>query len=150
MPFDIRTAPNRNPLATISDFLTQLRGFLGRLFEAPKEFGLEYVYDIQTEIMTAFHEETVRSFETTQAQLSDADPEKLYEHGLTGHSLHAKMMGINVISDAVNRHALRAIRYLLSLVNSILGSIASIAGAAGAIKEIKDLFENTTDFATGQ
>ncbi|MCK0138430.1 hypothetical protein [Aliiroseovarius sp. F47248L] len=150
MPFDIKIAPNRNPLDTISDFLKQLKDFLGRLFETPVEFGLEYNYDIQTEIMTAFQEETVRSFETTQTQLRDADPEKLYEHGLTGHSLHAKMTGINVISDAVNRHALRAIRYLLSLVNSILGSIASIAGAAGAIKEIKDLFESTTDFVKGK
>ncbi|UWQ13284.1 hypothetical protein K3556_09960 [Aliiroseovarius sp. M344] len=150
MPFDIHTAPDSNPYETISNFLSQLKSFLSDLFRAPENFGLTYSYDIQMTILSAFDKETKSSFKILPGQIRDAQPEQLHEHGLTGHSLHAKMTGINFIAKEVRKQAVKAIKYLLSLVNSVLGSIAAIAGAAGAIKEIKDLFENTTEFVAAE
>ncbi len=139
---------SEKPTEMLQQFVTQTQSFLKKLIAAPAEFGLKFIVDIQGRIESAFEVETSQSFATLQQALTDMKEEDLAAVGLTGQSLAAKLTGLNQLSQLVWAGAGKAIKYLLSLVNSILGSLGKLSHAADAIQEMKDLIESTTDFVT--
>ncbi len=147
-PYDLNLAGE--PPNMLRQFLQQTKSFLSTLISAPMEFGLDYIVDIKGRIQEAFETETSQSFANAEKSLARIGPTQLDEVGLSGLSLDAKFAGLNQLSGLVWRGARKAIRYLLSLVNSILGSLGKLVGAADAIKEMKDLIESTTELVSDE
>ncbi|MEJ6402555.1 hypothetical protein [Yoonia sp. 2307UL14-13] len=120
------------------------------LISGPMAYGLAFVVDVQQRIIDAFETETTKSFSDALDGLDSIRPHQFDEVGLSGQSLDAKFAGLNQLSGLVWRGVRKAIKYLLSLVNSILSSLGRLTMAADAIQEMKDLIESKTDFVSDE
>lgn len=147
-PYDLNLGGE--PKGMLTQFLRQTKDFMKALITTPIEFGLDFVVDIQGRISGAFESETTESFTKAENDLEHIEPSQFEEVGLSGKSLDAKFFGVNQLSGLVWRGAAKAIKYLLSLVNSILGSLGKLTKAADAIQEMKDLIESTTELVSDE
>jgi len=100
--FNIEINADTSDQDLLLNFWASAKEFVHLAVNSPESLGLTYLFDNQSEIRTAFEEETEISVNLVKAELEsewNAHETGLQRVGLTGLSLRAKLRNLNLLTN---------------------------------------------------
>ena len=137
------------PGQQLAQFVRQLRALL--LFLVNDEDCSNLFYSEMLPGMREAWPEVEPRFEPYANRVSDANPELLAHHGLTGGQLRFKFNAVNFIASRFFEHffsgneismARKWLKKLLEIIDKLFRSLLAAVPGGGAIEEYKDIAES--------
>ncbi|MBS0223702.1 MAG: hypothetical protein JSR91_23490 [Proteobacteria bacterium] len=138
--------PATDPRPVLYQFVISVRDFLDELVREGRDpTGTPLFVERLLGFMGPAWEEGRPIFEGLAVAISDASPERLREHGLSGRQLGFKLEVIRYLNEQYLASGKGILRRLLDAIDTLLKSIIKAAGLGDAAEELKDFIKDSID-----